>query len=261
MTSQPPSDEDLRQLLAAHAGRLEPASPPSYLSIRRRARRRIIRVASASAASATVLSVAVVAGLLAAGSHPSGPQSPASSGAQSPGPQSRPTATPTATPTARPGNGSSDPPCAARSLHPHLTRTADSTMPGTVGAVVFRNIGTAACELEGYPQVRLRGASRPRAAIAYVAGTGSWSVSRTEVRLRPGASAAANLMISEAANPGRCGSRTWVITPPGGGRATTLEAPASWPAACTGNTIAVSRVYPGRLAPLTGSYPPAGVAG
>lgn len=255
MTSQPPSDEYLRQLLAAHAGRLEPANPPSYVSIRRRARRRIIRVASASAASATVLSVAVVAGLLAAGPHPSGPQSPAPAGGQSPGPQSRPAASSTA----RPGNGSPDvPPCVARSLRLRLTRTADSTMPGTVGAVVFRNTGATTCELEGYPQVRLRGTTRPRRAVAYVTATGSWSVGRTEIRLRPGASAAANLMISEAANPGRCGSRTWAITPPGGGRATTLDAPASWPAACTGNTIAVSRVYPGRQAPLTGSYPPGG---
>jgi hypothetical protein len=38
----------------------------------------------------------------------------------------------------------------------------------------------------------------------------------------------------------------------------TLDVPASWPAARTGNTIAASRAYPGRLAPLTGSYPPAG---
>jgi Protein of unknown function (DUF4232) len=258
MASQPPSDEELRQLLAAHAGRLEPASPPSYLSIRRRARRRIIRVASASAASATVLSVAVVATLLAAGSHPSGPQTPASSGGQSPGPQ---TSAP-ASPPARPGHSSPEvPQCAARSLRLRLTRMTGATMPGTVGAVVFRNAGATTCELAGFPQVRLSGTNLPRRAVAYFAVGASWSVAKTEVRLRPGGSAAADLMIAEAVNPGPCGSRTWVIVPPGGGRATTLAAPPSWPDACTRDAIVVSPVYPGRLAPLTGSYPPAGSKG
>jgi hypothetical protein len=147
--------------------------------------------------------------------------------------------------------------CTAGALRVSAVRQTASTMPGIITAVRFRNAGKTTCWLRGWPKVKVppRGHGHPAVKVKYFKVTGAWSVAVTRVTLRPGDSAAANMMIGNAVRPGSCGSRTWSITPPGGKRAVAVHERKSWPSACSGTGLAVSPVYPGRYAPLVGDYP------
>jgi hypothetical protein len=253
------TDEELREILASHTRLLEHVTPPVLPAIRRRARRQAIRAtASALAATAVLGTVLAGAGWAISQSHAArtGSQPAAHPPGAHPPPAPQPSAPrPAAHPSSAPDRAAR--PCAARSLRLGTVRQPASTMPGIVTAVLFRNTGTITCWLKGWPQVTVppRAPGDPLVKVQDVQGTGSWSVAVTRVVLRPGQSAAANLMIGEAAGTGTCGSRAWAVTPPGGQRAVTVHERLTWPDACTANGLAVSPVYPARYAPLTGNYP------
>lgn len=99
--------------------------------------------------------------------------------------------------------------------------------------------------------------------------SGGWEpIEATQVALRPGAAAAADVQIGYPPTALGCVAPTWSVTPPGGGRATSLHEgpvrhgplPAGPADVCADASIEVSPVYPGdqpRIAP----YPPAWAPG
>jgi Protein of unknown function (DUF4232) len=148
------------------------------------------------------------------------------------------------------------PRCAERDLRVGGPDSAAETMPGIVAVIVFRNAGDITCSIEGWPKVAILG-PRPRPAavpIRYAEATGAWSIGRTRVVLRPGASAASSMLIGTPANASGCGSPNWAITPPHGTRRLTVHRQQTAPQVCVGDSIVVSPVYPGH-APRV-SYPP-----
>jgi hypothetical protein len=172
----------------------------------------------------------------------------------------RPPARPSASPP--PGAGSDPfPRCAERDLRVGGPDNAVETMPGIVTVIVFRNAGGITCSVEGWPKVAILG-TRPRPAavpIRYAEATGAWSIGRTRIVLRPGASAASSMLIGTPANASGCGSPSWAITPPHGTRRLIVHRQPKTPQVCVGDSIVVSPVYPGH-APRV-SYPPSPAPG
>lgn len=235
-------DEDLRAALASWLRSARNARPPDISVIRRRLRRRRARSAAAGLA-ALALVAGTAFGIRLTGDHSSSA-------------------------IARPGITGAVPPSAGicTSLRVYWSKQATGTMPGTVYALVFRNTGARSCVLEGWPKVTTRGpASLTGVHVLYGSASAAWGpITATRVTLRPGAYAAADVLIGSSANPLSCGAPTWSVTPPGGRRSTILhEAPAPLghpqPAGptslCANEGIEVSPVYPGDQ-PVTGSYPP-----
>jgi hypothetical protein len=120
---------------------------------------------------------------------------------------------------------------------------------------VFTNTGTTTCSLQGWPKLAILGPRKLAAVpVHYGTGTNMWVIAATRVRLRPGASAAANVSAGQPLNATHCGYPTWKITPPHGHQSVTLSvrpspAPGQEPVpplvcANTGY-IVVSAVYPG----------------
>ncbi len=146
-------------------------------------------------------------------------------------------------PAADPGHGT----CPAGALRVTGLRTQAGTMPGTVTSVEFRNTGTGACTLDGWPAVVIASpaAVRAGAKIRRQGDTAAFTIARTRVRLAPGASATASLLIATPQPAASCAAPSWQVTPPPGrGPATVLHS-AAGPRVCAGSTVVVSPVYPG----------------
>jgi Domain of unknown function (DUF4232) len=148
------------------------------------------------------------------------------------------------------------PMCAEHDLRVRGPASTVETMPGAVTVIVFRNAGGTACSLEGWPKVAILGPRPGPAAvpIRYGTATGAWSIALTRVLLRPGASAAASMLIGTPTNASGCDSPAWAVTPPQGVRREVVHEPRGGPQVCVGDSIVVSPVYPGD-APRV-SYPP-----
>ncbi len=154
------------------------------------------------------------------------------------------------------------------SLRVSWSSHAVDTMPGMVYALVFRNTSGHSCAMDGWPRVTVRG-SAPVARLRVVDGSGSGGfgpIEATRVVLRPGAAAAADVAIGYPPTALGCVAPTWSVTPPGGGRATSLHAgpvrhgplPAGPVDVCADASIGVSPVFPGDQ-PRIGAYPPQAV--
>ena len=137
--------------------------------------------------------------------------------------------------------------CAAGALRVTGLRTQAGTMPGTVTSVEFRNTGTGACTLDGWPAVAIAspGPVRAGAKIRRQGDTAAFTIARTRVRLAPGASATASLLIATPQSAASCAAPAWRVTPPPGRGPATVLRPAAGPRVCAGSTVVVSPVYPG----------------
>ncbi len=144
-------------------------------------------------------------------------------------------------------------PCPGYALRVTGLTSQAGTMPGTVTTIFFRNAGARTCTLDGWPGLAIRGPATVRTAVAVrdLSAAGAWAIARTRVALRPGASAAASLLISAPAGAARCATVSWAVTPPRApGPVTVLPSPAHL-RICADDTIAVS---PGLSRPaVTGS--------
>jgi Protein of unknown function (DUF4232) len=228
------TDEELREQLAAHARMLERTALPPLSVIRRRARRHTVR----SAAVAGLAVVAVLAGVIA-GVH-------AATGAS---PATRPKVT----------SPSGMAWCAAGDVAVSIpNQLPDTTMPGTVYALVFRNVGPAACALEGFPQLAISAPRTLRAVrVSYSGSSAAWGmIDVARVVLRPGASAAAMFLLGAPTDAHSCAVPTLSAVPPDSSRALPVRLPRSAlaPTVCANDSIQVSPVYPGH-GPHIGSYP------
>jgi hypothetical protein len=218
------TDEELREQLAAHARVLERTTLPPLSVIRRRARRHVVRSAAAVGVTAVAVLGAVVAVVHAA------------AGAS---PPTRPKVT----------SPSETVWCATGDLAVSIpNQSPDTAMPGTVYALVFRNVGPAACALEGSPRLAI---SAPRMLTAvrviYSGSSAAWgTIHVTRVVLRPGASAAAMFLVGVPLDAHSCAVPTLSAVPPEGSRAlpVRLPRPALAPTVCANDSIQVSPVYP-----------------
>jgi Domain of unknown function (DUF4232) len=233
-------DEDLRDQLASWIEPVRGLPAPDIKVIRRRARRHRARSAGLAAA-AIVLVIGAAAIIRSAVQAPAAPLAPSA--------PSAPTA-----PTAPARQHQAIARCSGRDLRISGPQAPAVTMPGTVAAIVFRNTGSTSCMLEGWPKVAIAG---PRPApgtipVKYATVTAAWSVRVSRVVLRPGASAAATLLIAAPVAATGCGSPAWSITPPGAARSVVIRGLSDSPPVCAGDTIVVSAVYRGH-APVIGS--------
>jgi hypothetical protein len=240
------TDEELRELLTGHVRELERrAGPVPPLRPRRPARWSVGLTTAVTASAAVLLALALAwpgRGRVTPGSGPStGPEPTISFPGVTPPVPAGPAA----------------PRCAARSLRVSPVRAAADSMPGLVVAVRFRNAGSRACSVTGFPAVSARpGANALR--VRYTAQNAAWTVARRPVLLRPGASAAVDVLISSFSAVTFVPCRTpqsMAVAPPGGGPATWIVAPPSWQGVCVRGQVEVSPVYPARYAPLIGQYP------
>jgi hypothetical protein len=240
------TDEELRELLTGHVRELErSAGPPPPLRLRRRPRWSTGLTLAATTAGAAALAIALSwprdNQVTPTGGPPGGPGPTMISPGVTHPVQTSPAA----------------PPCTPRSLRISPVRAAADSMPGLVVAVRFRNAGSRACSLAGYPALSAppgAPALRPR----YTAQNAVWTVARRPVLLRPGASAAASVLIASFSAVTNLPCRTpqsMAVAPPGGGRVIWIVAPASWQGVCLRGAVEVSPVYPARYAPLIGQYP------
>jgi hypothetical protein len=228
-------DEDLRDQLESWLAPVRGLPAPDITVIRRRVGRHRARSAAFAAAAIVVVvgSAGIIRSAIQAPSAPTAPTAPAA-------------------PT-RPHQAMA--PCSGQDLQITGPQTPSVTMPGTVAAIVFRNTGATSCTLEGWPKVAVDG-PRPAAgtiAVTYATTTAAWSVRVTRVVLRPGASAAATVLIAAPVTATGCGSPAWSIVPPGTARSTVIRGPSDSPLVCAGAKIVVSAVYPGR-APVIGGH-------
>jgi hypothetical protein len=228
------TDEELRDQLVMYGRVLERTALPPVSVIRRRARRHAVR----SAAVAGLAVVAVLAGVVAV-VH-------AATGAS---PATRPKVT----------SPSGMAWCAAGDLAVSIpNQLPDSTMPGTVYALVFRNVGPAVCALEGFPRLAISAPRMLKAVrVIYSGSSGAFGpIGVTRVVLRPGASAAAMFLLGAPADAHSCAVPTLSAVPPDSSRAlpVRLPRPALAPSVCASDSIQVSPVYPGH-GPHIGSYP------
>ena len=231
-------DEDLRDQLESWLAPVRRRPAPDLAVIRRRARRRRARGAAFAAAAIVVVigSAAIIRSAISAPSAPSAPLAPSS---------------PTAP--ARPHQATAR--CSGQDLQITGPQSPAVTMPGTVAVIVFRNTGATSCTLEGWPKVGIDG-PRPAAGtipVTYATTTAAWTVRVSRVVLRPGASAAATLLIAVPVTATGCGSPAWSITPPGATRSTVIRGPSDSPPVCAGGSIVVSAVYPGHAPVIGGS--------
>jgi hypothetical protein len=228
-------EQELRAALASWLRGAREDQPPDVAVIGRRLRRRRAR-----GALACVAVLAVVAGTTAG---------------------IRLTADRAASPPAiSPAVTASAPACT--SLRVSWSSHAVDTMPGMVYALVFRNAAGRSCVLDGWPRVTVRGSALvARLRVVDGSSSGGWGpIEATQVALRPGAAAAADVQIGYPPTALGCVAPTWSVTPPGGGRATSLHEgpvrhgplPAGPVDVCADASIEVSPVYPGdqpRIAP------------
>jgi hypothetical protein len=234
-------EQELRAALASWLRGARQDQPPDVAVIGRRLRRRRAR-----GALACVAVLAAVAGTTAG---------------------IRLTADRSASPPAiSPAVTASAPACT--SLRVSWSSQGVDTMPGMVYALVFRNASGRSCVLDGWPRVTVRGSALvARLRVVDGSSSGGWGpIEATQVALRPGAAAAADVQIGYPPTALGCVAPTWSVTPPGGGRATSLHEgpvrhgplPAGPTDVCADASIEVSPVYPGdqpRIAP----YPPQAV--
>jgi hypothetical protein len=234
------TDEELRELLTGHVRELERAAgPPPVLRPRRS-----VRWSVGLTAAMTTVAAAVVALVL---NGTQGDQAAVPGGGPSSGPGP---AAVTPQPYVR-----SLPRCAPGSLQVSAVHGYGDSMPGQVVAIRFRNTGSADCSVAGFPAVSsLPGA--PAMRVTYGAGTAAWTVVRRPVTLRPGESAAADVLMTSSVTGTPCQTaQRMKVNPPGGGAATIVTGPASWQGVCFRGAVEVSPVFPARYAPLIGSYP------
>ena len=218
-------DDELRDQLAAWIQPVQQLPAPDIEVIRQRARRRTVRNAAAGVAVIAALGGSVVLISSAVRSSPPAALRPAVLSPRSP----------------------AAPRCAARDLRIRGPESQTGTMPGIVTVIVLRNAGGTACSLEGWPRVAILGSRRGQAAvpISYRTATAAWSIEMTRVVLRPGASAAASILIGTPANASSCRFPTWAVTPPDSARKAVFHQPPGGPQVCLGDSIVVSPVYPG----------------
>ncbi len=245
-------DEELRDELVSWLRPAQQLRPPDISVIRRRLRRRRARNAAAGLAAGTV--IAASAGLI----HVTSGGSPAAHLGGGP-------------PAAVPG-------CPGNHLRiswsaAPVRNTGPSMEPLPIAYLLqLRNTGPVSCSLEGWPRLAV---TRPRSlrSVPISYGTVSlrsgrravvWAVVEpTRVVLRPGASAAARVMVTYPFMLSNCSRPAWTVTPPGGRTSTLLpQGPASSrtrgqgvPMLCTSSTVVASPVYPGSV-PNTQNYPP-----
>ena len=230
-------EQELRAALAYWLRGAREDQPPDVAVIGRRLRRRRAR-----GALACVAVLAAVAGTTAG---------------------IRLTADRSAPPAISPAVTATAPDCT--SLRVSWSSRAVDTMPGMIYALVFRNTSDRSCALDGWPLVTVRGSALV-ARLRVVDGSGSGGfgpIEATQVALRPGAAAAADVQIGYPPTALGCVAPTWSVTPPGGGRATSLHEgpvrhgplPAGPLDVCADADIEVSPVYPGDQ-PRTAGYPP-----
>jgi hypothetical protein len=256
-------DEQLRQELADWLRPFEQAPPPDLSVIRRRLRRRRARNAAAGAALC-----ALAAGAAVVIQSSAAPNRGVANG--SPGPTPAPA-------------------CSGHNLHvgwgssvAMRRRTAET--PPAVYLLKIRNTGSTQCSLTGWPALT---AARPAlpAGVTIHYGTTSVNVlspnpaSRvvkpTRVLLPPGASAAAAVTVSTAAQTSQCVQPArWWVTPPHAGASALLPPPPAprgptgatgGLAVCPSSAVVVSPVYPaavpvGQNYPRSPSQPPASVS-
>lgn len=235
-------DEDLRDQMESWIAPVRERPAPDISVIRRRARWRRARSAGLAAAAVVVVigAAAIIRSAVQSPSAPSAPLAPLAS----------------STPSATARQHQAIAPCSAPDLRISGPQAPSVTMPGTVAAIVFRNVSATSCTLEGWPKVAIAG-PRPAAGTVPVKDattTAAWTVKAARTVLRPGASAAATVLIATPQTAKGCGSPAWSVTPPGAARATVIHGPPGSPPVCAGSTIVVSVVYPGH-APVIGSYP------
>jgi Protein of unknown function (DUF4232) len=182
-------DEDLRTALASWLRPARDARPPDISVIRYRLRRRRMRGATAGVAA-----LAVVAGLTSGIGLTAGPSSPAAT---------------------RPADTATVPACTSLRVS-WSDEFAPSTMQGTLYALVFRNTAARSCVIEGWPKVTVRApAFLTRLPVLNGAAGIAGPIEPTRVTLRPGADAAATVVIGSPADAADCAAPTWAVTPPG----------------------------------------------
>jgi hypothetical protein len=219
-------DDDLRDQLAAWIQPVQQLPAPDIEVIRRRARRRAVQNAAVGVAAIAVLGGSVILIRSAVRASSPAPQRPAIASPRS----------------------HAAPRCAAHDLRISGPGSQIGTMPGIVTVIVLRNAGGTRCSLEGWPTVAILGSRRGRTAvpISYRTATAAWSIERTRVVLRPGASAAASMLIGTPTSASNCRLPTWAITPPHSVRSVIVHQPPGGPRVCLGDSIIVSPIYPGR---------------
>jgi hypothetical protein len=195
-------------------------------SIRRGRRRKVISAAAAGASLAVVVGVSL---WLVPGLGSGNDRAPATGPAPtlsslSPSPVS-PLPTPDTT-SASPQSASR--PCAASDLK--VTETGGDGAGGSAQAVlVFRNVGTVACWLRGYPTVAAEGSNQVLPATHTLDALWGGSAVVSTIPIAPGQAASATLQWGD--NPGgnvtTClSSPVLAVTPPGTTDVTRLQTPA-----------------------------------
>jgi len=119
-------------------------------------------------------------------------------------------------------------------------------MGGAIAVIVFRNAGSVACSMIGWPTI---GSSNVATHVLYQTTTGAgFEVPVARVVLQPGESAASSLNLFGALGTTygeQCaGAGSWMVTAPGAATSTSVP----WPAhqgACPDGTVLVSPVYLG----------------
>ena len=230
-------EQELRTALASWLREAREDQPPDVAVIGRRLRRR--RARSALACVAVLAAVAgTTAGIRLTADRPSPP------------PVSPPV---TAT----------VPRCTG--LRVSWSGTQADSMSGVLYALVFRNTSGLSCVIDGWPRVTVRG-SALLARLRIADPSTAFPIEATQVVLRPGAAAAADVSIGYPPTALGCAAPTWSVTPPGGGRPTVLHEgpvthgplPAGPVSLCADARIAVSPVFPGDK-PRVNPYPPQAV--
>ena len=241
-------DEQLREELAAWLRPVQQAPAPDVSVIRRRLRRRRARIAITSA-----VLCALAAGTVAL-VHVTAAPAPSMVG---PGPVSAP-------------------PCSGSRLRvdPVAVRVPSNAFSNellpTTDLLRIRNMGRAACSLEGWPNLSV---AAPRAMRAVPVSYGTVSlrptrrgpVSRvvepTRVVLPPHTQAAATVTVTYPLAGVGCASAAWSVTPPHSSRPTLVRRSQISGTrqvrleVCQSSTIEVSPVYPAAV-PVTQNYPP-----
>ena len=241
--TEPTKDEvEVREWLAAVAtSRAAPVgdAPALVRSAIRRGRRRKVISAAAAGASLTVavgVSLWLVPGLGSGNDRVpvTGPASPLSS--LSPSPVSRPAAPDTTSSSPQSASG----PCAGSDLK--VTETGGDGAGGSAQAVlIFRNVGTVACSLRGYPTVAAESSTNGAVLRATHTMDALWGGSAivSTIAIEPGQAASATLQWGDS--PGgtvtTCLSHpTLAVTPPDTTNVTRLPTPA-FVSVCSGLSV------------------------
>lgn len=232
-------DEQLRSGLAAWLAPSQRIPVPDSSRIRRRARRRL--TAQASAGALACACVATCVGLIF-------------------GPSRSPATNVTSAGHLR-ACASHD--LAATWLPPAPVKGTYMEPPPRTYLLALRNIGSAACSLDGWPRLLVGGPRTPRSVTVEYRTNFSEMVNKpvsrvvepTKLVLKAHQSAvsAVTVVLPAILTP-TCAKAPWPVEPPGQG-ASAIRSHGARPTICHYTTIVISPLYPSTV-PITQNYPP-----